>query len=179
MAPIETTKILIFDPMGLASTIEMIARPYLRIKKEINKEPEYVFDMRGRPIGLMEDYLKLMLPNTGLKQHIKPPVLPTIGIDIIKEYVDRLLLKYSAWTKQGTPTLHSIWSTYLLPEYEFTEDVYGLIENVLGELHSDIVNFIADDIWIMHFMKIRNRDIVVEKTIDFRVHYYMQHVHGG
>ena len=179
MASIETTKILIFDPVELANTIEMIARPYLRLEnKKVNKEPEYVFDRRGRPIGLMEEYIKLMAPLNG-KQCGKQLTLPVIGIGMIKDYVDRLILKYSAWSKQGTPTLQSIWSKYLLLEYEYTDDVYGLIENILGELHSDIVNFIAGETWMMHFLKVRNRDIIIEKTCDFRVHYYMQHIHGS
>jgi hypothetical protein len=172
----ETTKIIIFDPLPLAAIVENIAQPYLRaLDKVINKEPEYVFDQYGRVVGTMD----MLNAANGTKQGRKiqaPYIYPTVGISIIKAYVDRILIHYSAWTKQGTPTLQSIWSEFLIPEYEYTEDVYGLIENLLGELHTDIVNFIGDDKWHMHFLRMRNSDLMIEKTIDYRVHYYMENI---
>jgi len=162
----ETTKVLLIDPLSLARLIELTAKPYLKqvVKDDAATEAVLVtFDTYGRKSS---EVVKVSQPK---------PQLPKIGIEIIKSYIEMILISNSAWSKQKVPTIVDLWSDFIVPEYRETIEVYELIENLLVNLTVDIKDFIGADKWIIHLQRTRYTDIVIDKCIDFRIHWYKQH----
>ena len=111
-----------------------------------------------------------------LKPHLvsdKNP-LPETGIDMIEALVDAVLAESSAWIRRRPMSLQDIWSRFVKPEYQESIELYEYINNLLLELRTQLKEFIGKDIWIMHF-KVRNKfEILVEKTIDYRIYQWHQ-----
>ena len=172
---IETTKLQLIDPIPIASIIEMIATPYLRPQHIIKKEISNVaYDMFGRAVELIEPvYNDVVIKDRYKIRNNIDTTIPVVGIEIIKRYIDRMLLINSAWSKQEVPSLQKIWSEFLLPEYEITIEVYELIESALNDIRNDIRDFINGEVWVMHFQRSRFNDIVIEKCQDFRIYNFM------
>lgn len=167
---IETIKILILDPIPLASMIERKAKPYLKEIKPIVKEKiSIVYDMYGRALHVMD--------NNCVDDCVcvKQP-LHTRGVEIIKSYINRILIMNSVWSKEEIPTITAMWSKYLIPEYEYTIEVYELIEGLMDNLRMEIIAFIGKDKWNIHLQRVRYNDIIIEKCTDFRIFWYNQNV---
>ena len=167
---IETLKILIIDPIPLATLIESKLKIYLEpLKPVLKEEITFVYDMYGRPMHVRED----MNIDTGT---IHRPVNNIRGIEIIKSYINRLLIINSAWSKQEVPSVISIWNKYIIPEYQYTVEVYELIEGLLLELKEEIRAFINGEYWNIHLQRNRYSDIIIDKCIDFRIFWYHQNI---
>lgn len=64
----------------------------------------------------------------------------------------------------------------LHPETHLPEPNYDLRNNLsihLIDLRTQVMRFLGDDRWIMHFIKEQGTDIVVTKTIDYRIYAWM------
>lgn len=126
-----------------------------------------------------------------LSSRIKPqylsetPQVPVIGMKIIEICMNRLVMSKSAFSRGTTPSLKDILEPFLLPEmYAFNnqallDDVCEALDTMMLDLKTDIRQFLGADDWIMHFVKTRNHDLVVEKTIDFRIHDWMRRTASG
>jgi hypothetical protein len=47
----------------------------------------------------------------------------------------------------------------------------------VNDLVQQLLDFLGQDRWIMHFMKVNNTQVTVEKTIDYRIYSWMME-HG-
>lgn len=162
----ETVKIMLINPIPLAWAIEAAVKPYLISISDTNRDNNKkvtVYDIHGRP-----HHEVVVQPTIVL-------TTPVVGMEIIKSYIERILITNSAWSKQKIPTVFDIWQEYIVPEYKDNVDVYDLIENLLTNIYTDIREFLGNDKWIVHLQKNRYSDIVIEKCIDYRIYWYKQH----
>ena len=127
--------------------------------------------------------------------HIYPePTSNMLGVKIIQEFINKLLIDNSAWLKTNTVqlpqigtisvwqtphSLHSILKDFILPEYENDDVAYDLISNILSGIKCSVREFIGDNKWIMHFQTKKGRDIVIEKSIDYRIHDWTEKTESG
>jgi len=146
----EIQSIYVFDPTELATTIEVVAARYL---------------------------IPLISPNTIHKDKAALRIRTDRGIKIINAYIDKMLIDNSAWTRCKSKSIVDMWEEFICPEYKHTLEVYELIETLLMDMRIDIGAFIGKDKWIIHFRNSMNGDIIIEKSIDFRIHAWTQE-HG-
>jgi len=164
---IETVQVFIINPIEVATLIEVVAAKYL--KKELT----------------LTINVKLTKENgiTKIKEKTAPvitcpePQYPSTGIEMLKIYIDKMLIDNSAWSRCKSENIMKLWEKFIVSEYKHTIEVYELIENLLMDLRIDISTFIGKDKWVMHFRNNSGTDIVIEKSIDYRIHSWMQE-HG-
>lgn len=165
MTTIEVNKILIFDPISIATIIEAVAEPYLR--PAIGQ----VIDLNKlNTVALGANTGRYLYADKDLPYKNKEQELPIRGIAIMNAYIERLLGVNSAWVKHYNPSLVDIWGVYVLAEYANTPEVFDLIENQLCDIRTDILEFIGKNHWLMHFQRMRKNDIIIEQSIDYRVY---------
>jgi hypothetical protein len=203
MTTFDVTGTYIFDPIPLATLIENVAAPYLKnIEYKVGAylkgydTPLITFDnsyyckrlnSNGNydviPItstddinGEIFDRSNTLIMRDG-KFLTSTPTVPIRGIKIISAYIDMLLTKYSAWATNNNISVNDIWKEFIKQEYEYTPEVFELIEDLLYDLRSEVRSFIGNDKWIMFFQKSFRNDIIIERTIDYRIYHYCQE-HG-
>ena len=218
----EVTKSFIFDPSQEAIMFESIAGKYLRkihykagVYIDGTDVPVLVFDNNqfvkeknqlGNevfvPIACFGDINGVVYNDKGdviltkrKSLHIYPePTSNMLGVKIIQEFINKLLIDNSAWLKTNTVqlpqigtisvwqtphSLHSILKDFILPEYENDDVAYDLISNILSGIKCSVREFIGDNKWIMHFQTKKGRDIVIEKSIDYRIHDWTEKTESG
>ncbi|EKD22625.1 MAG: hypothetical protein ACD_84C00034G0001 [uncultured bacterium] len=194
----EVTKRLIIDPIQIAVTIEMVMEQYMRkiqykagayiegcdiplitfdrrcYRRESDKNGKIVLvpimqfeDIRGTIFNDNHDVIQL--PRR-LSDLIPEPTMPIRGMRIIQIYIDKLLTENSAWNGCGSPTLQMIWGEFISQEYYYTMEVYEKIESILTDIRIDVLDFIGRNKWLMNFQSTRGCDIIIEQTIDYRIH---------
>ncbi len=163
MSDIEVTKAFIFSPIPTAQMIEDKVGQYLNIVQPKPKE-----------FAVAENkYTDAVIKPTNIKEE---SIYPAIGMEIVKAFVDRLLLINSGWLNVGGYLIREELNKHLLQEYQNNDEVLSLLESILFEVRIDVNQFIGKDKFIMHFMRTRRYDIVIEKTIDYRIYWYNQNV---
>ena len=157
MASIEVTKALLFDPLPLAYLIESRAGMYLDHTK-VNENSNIV------NVGNVS-YSNVIIKKTEEFEN----KFPHVGLEIIKTYVNLLLTHKSGWLKFGSCDPRDSICNYILPEFRNDDAVYDIIASILVEVRNDVNDFIGKDDFVMHFVRMRRTDVVIEKTIDFRI----------
>lgn len=162
MSDMEVTKAFIFDPIPVAQMIEDRVGQYLNPAQQ-------TATVEKSELKYNNVVIKPMSKNVDT-------TYPAVGMEIIKTYINALLTYNSSWLKIKTYSTKDDLIKYLLPDYQNDDEVMDLLFNMLTEIRTDILQFIGNDKYVMHFMRMRNTDIVIEKTIDFRIYWYNQNV---
>lgn len=135
---------------------------------DINKVSETVIDESGNviiPKGMMlnkENYLR------------NEPSVPSRGLIIIELMIKRYIESISPWVKYSMYN-NKIISNFKPEGVELFID--GHIDKICESLFTQVSNFIGNDVWFIYFVKYLGLDIIIEKTMDFRTHQWMQE-HG-
>lgn len=58
---------------------------------------------------------------------------------------------------------------FVFPQYAGESDILNRVEDHVLGLRNDVVEFLGEDRWIMHFQKMKHGDLEIEKTIDYRI----------
>lgn len=204
MRDIETTNIYIYDALPLAYGIEGRAGKYLIPyeqgiyikghskpsvlpgqkcfirKKNLNGtiSTEQITNLSNIPSNIYSETGELLIPHTSRDFLSRTPSIPVTGMKIITAYSKKVLFDYSEWCRNRSPSIESVLSEFILPEYRYKSEIYDFMEDAMMEVRTNISDFIKNDTWVMHFIKVIMTDIFIEKTIDYRVHWYNQY-HSG
>jgi hypothetical protein len=163
MPDIEVTKAFIFDPLPIAHLIESRAMKYLNTAQILGSALDIV------------DRSNVKYNNAIIKKSdAVENTFPVVGLEIVKAYVNTLLTAKSGWLKLGNYSASNEIYKFILPEYHHNDDVWAILSDILIEIRTDVNGFVGDDKFIMHFMRTRKTDIVIEKTIDYRIYDWMQ-----
>lgn len=109
-----------------------------------------------------------------------PSVHPARGIAICVGLVDSVLQSTCAWGKNAKRDLRDVVHQYVLPQYQTYDELFDRISDLTLDMRQEVRYFVADDAWIMHFHMLRDgRDIVVEKTIDYRIFDWQRRMAAG
>jgi len=80
----------------------------------------------------------------------------------------------------STP-LRGYFQTSVVPEQDYRNHQHLLERAVdlLKEVRTQVVTFVGDDVWVMHFYCMYDHDYVIEKTIDYRIHDWTLRMQSG
>jgi hypothetical protein len=106
------------------------------------------------------------------------PTLPVRGILLVADMVDWTIQNSAAWTKRKCPLVGTVIEQHLKEEYR-TPEVIERVDNLLADIRTDVRQFIGRDTWVMFFHKLRRRDIIVERTVDFRIYDWERRMNSG
>jgi len=112
------------------------------------------------------------------------PTVPVTGFQIVCDLVQNTLNSCNRWDlTAGSERIVDILRKHVKDEYqdvldekeERSHQLLGDFEHVVAELIYAVRQFVGADRWIMHNYRLRGRDIIVEKTIDYRIwHFHHQ-----
>lgn len=95
------------------------------------------------------------------------PSIPSVGIKLTCSIATRHLNELCVYTKSniGSARLDEL----VKPEYQYLIHTYKY-EKELSRLLDKINEFVSSDIWHIYFYKIVGTNLVIEKTVDFRIY---------
>lgn len=97
----------------------------------------------------------------------KTPTLPVFAIKIAHIYALSVVDDATPYVRDKTKTTEAI--RYLKPGgYIYVYN--GMFSIALDELLKTISEFINNDIWNIYFIKLNNTDLIIEKSIDYRIY---------
>jgi len=111
----------------------------------------------------------LVVPRKLAKTLSWEPSFPSRGMKIVSAAVDWTISEGSRWAKRPRISLHSVLQEHLREEYQQDELALCRLSELVFDVCDQVRQFIGKDHWVMHFHKQRGRDIVVEKTVDWRI----------
>lgn len=179
MIQIETKKIYLIDALPYAAEIERKFNNYLLpvgdaiYDNNIKSKDQYhamLSRLRGKHVcsKFTNDMEEDFFDDVNVKR----------GLAIINAYIEMLLHNKSAWVK-GKIANDEMLGRFLKREYKEDDAVMDSIFDFFHDLRQNITDFIGNDEWTMHFQSYRKSDIVIEKTIDYRVyHWHIEHDTG-
>jgi hypothetical protein len=209
---IPVTSTLIFNPKELASHIEEKFKEYLipfdkgiyiRGKSDAVLRPgNYYYKKEKKedgtivetPIMSLSDIVSEVFNQSGdivvtsknVKQLSEEPTVPTIGMQIIKAFVQKTLDDKSAWLNvwlhRDQASYEEIWREFIKPEYHNDETLNDIVNNIVStlvDLRTNIIKFIDKDTWLMHFLKVNRGDYYIEKCCDFRIWDWQRRITEG
>lgn len=134
-----------------------------------------------------------VVPAGQVKRLSAQPQLPVRGLQVVFAAVDHTLRQHAAWAKKPVGHCGAFLAEYLKEDYHqcLPEDEADLeflrrkgyplqrlqrnselreqLTDALVEIREQVRQFIGQDRWVMHFHYAQGLDIVVDKTIDFRI----------
>lgn len=195
MSAIPVTKILLYSPTELGLFLEMSCAQWLMPNaaglwlpgkatpaiipghlyhcRESNGElrfievsPEAIRQAKG---DIYNADGELVLPQGVCDRVQGEPSMPVVGIRLVHAAIDKTLDDNSAWTRKTRKDIVTLWDEMLLPQFRGNPDVAEAIYSYTFDLRQMVLDFIGGETWVMHFKKMRGADIVLEKTIDYRI----------
>lgn len=105
-----------------------------------------------------------------LAKYVKlEPALPARGLAVLSTAVDWTLTGAAAWSKRDSAPLTAFLADHLKDEHRKDDVVLQRLSDLTLDLRYDTRQFVGQDLWVIHIHSQRGRDIVVEKTVDFRI----------
>jgi hypothetical protein len=167
MNRIEVNKVFIIDPISLAVTLESIMSPYLKdASDKVFKNDTKQDTVANR---IKKEYIEGEIyenTNTNSASLIDNNI-PIRGIELIKAYINMLLVNNSAWLNSKQLIEDSV-GMFIKDEFIHTQAIFDLIDSNLFDLRTDILGFIGKNKWLMHFQNMRNSDIIIDQCQDYR-----------
>ncbi len=100
--------------------------------------------------------------------------VPARGFMIVELLVKKYIESLAPWSKYSM--YNSKLASHFKPE---GSDLFnnGQIENLCKSLFMQVADFVGDDVWHIYFVKFIGLDLIIEKTIDYRISQWEQE-HG-
>ena len=141
--------------------IDKFNRPVLTPITNFNKVTDAVVDEAGN----------LIFPFTVMKNKEKyltnHPTVPSRGLLLIKLMIEKHIESICRWNRYSTFN-NKILAHFTNEGYEIYNE--GHIDKICESLFMQLNNFIGLDEWHIYFVKFIGLDILIEKTIDYRVY---------
>lgn len=135
---------------------------------DFNKETNTVTDEIGTTIissTMMRD-----------KEHYLSniPTVPARGLLIIEMLIKRFIESVTPWSRNSSFS-NKLVSQFKINGSEILNE--GHLDKICESLYSQLSEFIGHDVWHIYFVKFSGVDIIIEKTLDFRIQQWEQE-HG-
>lgn len=126
----------------------------------------------------------IVVPGRSKNLLTKTPYHPHRSLLLINSHVDRLLINHFAYSRQkNTLSLDKLLLATLdktqgfgpemsVEQQEIFDEIYGDIDVVLLNLTNTVYELLGEYNQHMHFSKLRDSLIIIERHIDFRIHYF-------
>jgi hypothetical protein len=205
----EVTKTMILDTYSVACDIEnqlgaCLRRPlpgiylpgqtnpvmvpgnlyYTRCSRSGHETP--VTDLRQATSDIFDINHRLVISNAQLARLKNQTTQPVVALELVRDVVESIIIDLSQWLADRNQlasqdvVLKHVSHELLHPNNEMTL-IWALrqIELMTTDIRRQVVGFIDQDVWVMHFQKSMGRDTFVEKTIDYRVYDWQRKVEAG
>lgn len=144
-----------------------------------------VTDLSTIASAIYDQYGEVAVERHKVKQLTTVPHAPYRGINLIRDLVENCVDRLSVWRQYAkcgavTRDMGDVLHDHLDPEFVKTThpgDLDVLAEQINGlliDLRSSVVDFASKDKWVIHIVRTWRTDIVVEKTVDYRIHAWEQ-----
>lgn len=130
---------------------------------DINIVQSNVFDRAGKiviPAYMMLEKERYLSPT---------PTVPYRGVILVELLIRNFLDSIS--NIPGKKSYGGRIERHVDPRF-INHDVIDTLEVICKSLFMTIEQFVGDDLWHIYYVKRIQFDIVIEKTIDYRIHYY-------
>lgn len=110
------------------------------------------------------------------------PTVPVEGIRIVRADVQNTIDERSRkWSRKPFDTIDVVLRPLLADEYAGNEKLLTDLMEPLSDLRRQVIDFMGDDPWIMHFLRERGmgHDILVDKSIDYRIYDWERRMRSG
>lgn len=106
------------------------------------------------------------------------PTMPVVGFEMLHDALNHFLQLHSGWVTglKDARGYEKVWVEKYLVNYdkEFHDQTpdFTPLERAYDttiQLREQIKDFIGNQTWVMYFVKQKDIDIVIEKTIDYRI----------
>ncbi len=118
------------------------------------------------------------------------PVLPVVAIAIVEAAVNDVVESQGMEDYRCNPKSPiDLYGEFILPEANDTPDIIRLdtrpryekldgtlrgavidqITEIVSGLRNDVKSFCGENPWVIHFLKRRNTELIIEKSIDWRI----------
>jgi hypothetical protein len=122
-------------------------------------------------IGDIYDHKHQLVASISIRDKIfTSPTIPLNGIAIIHLYINAIITENSQWLKLKRFRMEDICQRFIRPEYCNDKKVYDTIFDLTYEIKNEVMKFIGDNKFIMHFLKVENHDVIIEKSTDYRIY---------
>lgn len=126
-----------------------------------------IVNAQGETVVTLKD---LILKAKFLKQE---PTVPVIAIKAAISVVEQYLTSSSWYTKRSHPQ-HRL---EFLVRSEFQDMVVNdEYFDVFQRLRKQVMSFVGDDQWNIYFTKVKGTNLIVEKSIDYRIYCYYENI---
>lgn len=150
----------------------------LRLKREELKDIANL-DLSTVKGDIYDTQDRLVLRRSLVKELLTVPTVPVRGLAAVATAVDWAITYSSAWAKRPAQSIQEALAKHVQAQYAQTEDLLDQLAEFLRETRQQVVEFIGDDKWVVHFHSTRGAEIVVEKTIDFRILDWERRINSG
>jgi hypothetical protein len=127
---------------------------------------ERVKDITGPVFDSKGNIVLHTKPNTHLADQ---PTVPVIAISVVHMLCDLLVSNHLITNKKSPISFEEQMNKYLLPMHVGNTVLIDDIYASLYELRLSVTAALGTDPWIVHFIKIRGVDLIIEKSLDYRI----------
>lgn len=197
----EIVQLMMIDPIEVATQIETVLQGVLATYKEgiyvgSGREPLFIpghayfrrqknngdlipiknsTELLGDIYNNDGEFIARIYPGTRMDTH---PLVPVRGLQIVTAFVEHVLHSCSVWSR-NTPKFSEMITPMFRPGVIVDDRILVTLDGILIYLSNQVRQFVGNDKWIMHFVREMGTDIVVEKSIDYRIHYFNEKVKAG
>lgn len=202
------TASLVIDPIDVAWHVQSLFAPYLKQHASVGlwlpeREsptlvPEKLYFKQGpnaervqiQPLtaeafknaqgDIFDEDGHLVLPER-LAHRLKPePTLPIEGLRIVRADVETTIHERSRkWCKKPYDPIDIVLRHLLREEYAGNERLIVDLAETMNPIRRQVVDFIGQDEWVMHFARPHGWEIIVDKSIDYRIYDWERRMRSG
>ena len=168
---------------GRSKPVMVSGQPYYRKEQKVEngvvKTIMHQINSFEEIYGAIYDVDGIAVILDSARQYVtKEPSMPIRGLKMVNAFVELLLNENSTWLHTWHQNTESIWRQYIAPEWQDSPNIYALMDDTLLPVKTELLAFIGYNGWIMHFSRLINSDILIEKGPDFRIHQWtIEHAH--
>ena len=140
----------------------------------------YTGDIRKLTCSIYDKYSNIIANDSIMKEQEKylfsTPKLPVQGLKMVKALVENRVECFLPWVKYQTSQRY-IYNLLKSSDIDIFEN--GSLDRLMESIYQMLDDFIKRDIWFIYFIKYIGLDLIVEKTIDFRVKEWHEKIESG
>lgn len=131
--------------------------------------------------NVFSDKDELVLPVRAVRLLAATPYLPHRSFLMISTIVERILYNHFVYTKVKKEGYMDIVEAQLVKglSNELINNIYGEVIRILQPLIHNVEEFMADDNFHVHFQTLQGTDLMIEKSVDYRIHVFNEKVANG
>ena len=127
---------------------------------------------------------ELVLPVRAVCLLANTPYLPHRSFLLIETICERILHNHFALSKEKNEEFFDIIDGYMMSKYRNSEghiddNISLAVINALQPLIGHVKDFMGKDIYHVHFLSLQGSDLVIEKSIDYRIQVFNEKVASG